>query len=112
MKLNIDLEMPTQRPPHPILCDECHMKHLPDDDCWEGMLPAGELPLPTLDKNLTGREMVDEDSPCADDGHPEEPKKPVIPGFAIKILEKLLEKKYNMKKGKPAPKPPKRKAKK
>ena len=60
-RLNINLEMPEQRPEGAELCDVCHMKHGPRDDCWEGMLPAGMLPLPKLDKNLTGREMIDED---------------------------------------------------
>ncbi len=62
-KIEIEMEMPTQRPSIACLCKKCHMKHAPEDECWEGMLPAGELPLPTLDKTLTGREMIDEEKP-------------------------------------------------
>jgi hypothetical protein len=36
------------------------MKHASQDDCWEGMLPAGMLPLPPMNKEATGREMIDE----------------------------------------------------
>ncbi len=59
-KLNIELPMPAERPDRVELCDSCHMKHTEHDECWTGMLPAGELPLPTLDKTLTGRELIDE----------------------------------------------------
>jgi len=58
-RLNLNLEMPTERPNRVELCDVCHMKHTDEDDCWEGMLPAGMLPLPELTKALTGREMID-----------------------------------------------------
>jgi hypothetical protein len=60
-RISIDLEMPTERPDDAPLCDECHMKHSKNEECWEGMLPAGMLPLPKLDKTLTGRELIDED---------------------------------------------------
>ena len=60
-KLQIGLEMPTpmERPDDVRLCDECHMKHAPKDECWDGVLPSGMLPLPMLDGQTTGREMVD-----------------------------------------------------
>jgi hypothetical protein len=48
------------------------MKHAPYDECWEGILPGGMLPLPTFDKNMTGRELVDE-------GMPEKKSKKKIP---------------------------------
>ncbi len=62
-KLSIELQMPTKRPNSAPLCDKCNMKHDLDEECWEGMLPAGMLPLPKFDKNMTGREMIDEDMP-------------------------------------------------
>jgi len=51
--------MPTKRPKDAHVCEECGMKHHEEDECWEGILPAGMLPLPKLDKNTTGREMID-----------------------------------------------------
>lgn len=60
-KMSLDLSMPESRPEDAPLCEECSMKHASNDDCWEGILPAGMLPLPTFDKNMTGRELIDED---------------------------------------------------
>ena len=67
-KLSLDLAMPTDRPGSAPLCDACSMKHAPHDECWEGILPAGTLPLPPMNKETTGREMVDEgmDNPVSD----------------------------------------------
>ena len=58
-KMSLDLAMPSEQPNPAPLCDECSMKHGPHDDCWEGILPAGELPLPVMNKYATGREMID-----------------------------------------------------
>ena len=59
-KFQIGLEMPMDRPSEAHLCEECHMKHAHGDECWDGMLPSGHLPLPALDGETTGRELVDE----------------------------------------------------
>ena len=59
-KMSLDLSMPSDRPEAAPLCGECSMKHGAKDDCWEGILPAGELPLPAFDKYETGRSLVDE----------------------------------------------------
>lgn len=64
-KMNINLAMPTERPDPAPLCDECHMKHAQYDECWEGVLPGGMLPLPPRDGTDTGREMIDEGMPVA-----------------------------------------------
>ena len=58
-KMSLNLAMPTKRPDPAPLCPKCHMKHAPYDECWEGILPAGMLPIPVLNKETTGREMID-----------------------------------------------------
>jgi len=62
-KMSLKLAMPESRPEEAPLCDGCSMKHATHDECWEGILPAGMLPLPTFDKNMTGRELIDEGMP-------------------------------------------------
>ena len=64
-KLSIELPMPMSSPNQDRveLCDECHMKHAGEDECWTGMLPSGELPLPPRTSALTGRELIDEGMP-------------------------------------------------
>jgi len=62
-KMSLDLQMPTERPSDAPLCNECSMKHGQQDECWDGILPPGMLPLPTLDKYETGRDLVDSDTP-------------------------------------------------
>jgi len=70
IKINITLAMPTDRPSGVSVCDECSMKHAQEDECWDGLLPAGELELPPREKTDTGREMID-----TDPGSEKKPKK-------------------------------------
>jgi len=97
-KMSINLSMPTESPNPAPLCDECSMKHGPNDDCWEGILPGGMLPLPTMNKYATGRELVDrgmDDKPeegLASEKAQEESLVSKLKSGAIKMAKKVKKK--------------------